>query len=155
MRRIGGGAYGVVYERIVDIRTTYRAPWFAVPYVYVFSNPAMPGLYKIGSADDVEERRSLLSSYIAIPAQFVIEAVYASSEAEKLEKEVQSLLFKSRYNQYREFFRLDIHGIRHEIRKRLMIHSGSYLETTCNETVKIRDAWEKTDLISVRSSIIL
>ena len=44
-------------------------------YVYVLSNPAMPGLYKIGSTRDLTSRLKDLSNGTGVPAEFEIEAV--------------------------------------------------------------------------------
>ena len=49
-------------------------------YVYVLSNPRMPGLVKVGcSTRPVDERVAELNSATAVPAPFVVEAYFASS----------------------------------------------------------------------------
>lgn len=101
----------------------------------------MPGLHKIGSAKDVEERRRLLSSYTAVPASFKIEALYSCSESQVLEDELQSLFSEYRYNPDREFFQLEIQTMKQIIREYLMIKEGDYTCREFKETDVMHKEW--------------
>ena len=74
-------------------------------YVYVFSNPAMPGLYKIGHARDVEARRRALSNGTMVPDDFIVEAVYETNDSSLLEKHLHRYFDSLRHRRDREFFR--------------------------------------------------
>jgi hypothetical protein len=74
-------------------------------YVYVLSNDHMPGLVKVGfTTRAVEERVAELNSGTAVPAPFVIEAVFPSGDPERHEQEVHDRLASTRLPG-REFFR--------------------------------------------------
>jgi hypothetical protein len=60
----------------VPMRSTPPPP---AGYVYLLSNPAMPGLVKIGQTTrTVKERVAELSAHTGVAAPFVIEAAFAS-----------------------------------------------------------------------------
>ena len=62
-------------------------------FLYLLSNPAMPGLIKIGFTDrSVEERVKELNSGTGIPVPFVIEAYFGSHQPERDEKAVHLAL---------------------------------------------------------------
>lgn len=76
-------------------------------YVYVLSNPRMPGLVKVGcSTRPVDERIAELNSATGVPAPFVVEAYFASSTPEEHEAEVHRRLAERRIKG-REFFEAD------------------------------------------------
>src|SRR5579864_8404939 len=51
-------------------------------YVYVLSNPCMPGLLKIGFTErNVEARAKELSSATGVPAGYDVEAVFPATDA--------------------------------------------------------------------------
>lgn len=73
--------------------------------VYVLSNPAMPGLVKVGRTIALEPRVQSLSALTAVPAPFSIE--YASDmldDASAVELLAHSMLSECRYSPNREFF---------------------------------------------------
>lgn len=77
-------------------------------YVYVLSNPRMPGLVKVGcSTRSVDERVAELNSATGVPASFVVEAYFASSSPEDHEAEVHRRLGAQRV-QGKEFFESDV-----------------------------------------------
>lgn len=77
-------------------------------YVYVLSNEQMPGLVKVGfTTRDVAQRVAELSSGTGVPSPFVIEAVFATAEPEKHEREVHDRLGDNRL-EGKEFFREDL-----------------------------------------------
>ncbi|PNG45926.1 MULTISPECIES: GIY-YIG nuclease family protein [unclassified Variovorax] len=75
--------------------------------VYVLTNPAMPGIVKIGMtrASDVAQRIATLSGNSSVPLPF--ECVYACNvpDARKVEQALHVALGPDRINPSREFFR--------------------------------------------------
>ena len=73
-------------------------------WVYVVSNPSMPGLVKIGRTDSVVEVRmkDLDTTGVAAPFKKEYEALVKNSN--KLEKSVHEKLKNFRYRTNREFF---------------------------------------------------
>jgi hypothetical protein len=76
--------------------------------VYVLSNPAMPGLVKIGRAshDDANTRIAQLYS-TGVPVPFTIEFAGRVTNAEEVEKALHTAFAPNRVNPKREFFRID------------------------------------------------
>jgi len=76
-----------------------------VGYVYVLSNPKMPGIVKIGMTDrhNIKERINELSSHSGVPAPFRIEYVAQVYNAYSIEQEVHRLLGESS-EKSKEFF---------------------------------------------------
>jgi len=73
-------------------------------FVYVLSNPAMPGLVKIGFTNkSVAERVSQLSMATAVPARFEVEAYFGSPDARELETKAHEYLARARVERS-EFF---------------------------------------------------
>lgn len=81
-------------------------------FVYVLSNPAMPGIVKIGMTQrDPDVRlREINSATGVLP--FSIEAVIASRNAKWTEREVHSRLTGKRVRENREFFRVPVEDAR-------------------------------------------
>jgi len=97
-----------------DIRQLLKDEFHGRPehhgFVYILSNPAMPGLLKIGSTvGPVETRARSLSRTTGVPEPFKVEKVFPvyinPKEAEKRAHRVLDL-FRSTRN--REFFRLSV-----------------------------------------------
>jgi hypothetical protein len=77
-------------------------------YVYVLSNPAMPGLLKIGYTDrEVDERVEELNS-TGVPVPFEVEVIFGSPNAYKDEQAIHAMLARHRLANNREFFAVDI-----------------------------------------------
>jgi len=77
-----------------------------MPIVYILTNPAMPGLIKIGRAEELVPRlKSLYTSGVPLP----FECFYAAkvADADKVEKNLHLAFSPHRINENREFFRLD------------------------------------------------
>lgn len=76
--------------------------------VYVLSNPAMPGLVKIGrtSLDDANTRIAQLYT-TGVPVPFTIEFAGRVQNAEEVEKAFHIAFAPNRVNPKREFFRID------------------------------------------------
>lgn len=75
-------------------------------YIYVLSNPRMPGLLKIGfTSRSIDERVQELNSATGIPAPFVVEAFFPSSSPDQDEQAVYQGLGSHRVER-REFVEL-------------------------------------------------
>jgi hypothetical protein len=76
-------------------------------FVYVFSNPAMPGLLKIGfTTTTVAQRLSQLSIRTGVPKPFEVEFFAHVDRAHDLEQRIHKLLHARRYG--KEFFQCDV-----------------------------------------------
>ena len=89
-----------------------------VGYVYILSNPAHPGLLKIGfTTHSVESRAAELSSSTAVVAPFVVEYWHLSAAADDVERRVHERFKGQRENKKREFFRVVLDDAIDEIEK--------------------------------------
>jgi hypothetical protein len=78
-------------------------------YIYILTNPSMPGLLKIGkTTNSVGERAAELSSVTGIPTPFVVEYQWNTSDCDTAEARAHKRLAGWRCNQDREFFRLPL-----------------------------------------------
>jgi ribosomal protein S27E len=76
-------------------------------YIYVLSNPKMPGLVKIGcTTRRVEERLRELSEASGVPVPFTLEASFESAAPEEHEAEIHRRLAAQRV-EGREFFEIE------------------------------------------------
>lgn len=76
-------------------------------YVYILSNIAMPGIYKIGyTSRDPEERIYELNKSTSIPTPFNIEYVIKSNNYVQIEADIHRELSNYRFG--KEFFKLDL-----------------------------------------------
>lgn len=72
-------------------------------YVYILTNPAMPGLVKVGLTENIKAR--LASLYTSgVPAPFNVEFTAHVKDMESVESMIHSSLSQFRYNKSREFF---------------------------------------------------
>lgn len=80
--------------------------------VYVLSNPAMPGILKIGrtSRSSVDERMKELYN-TSVPFQFVCEYACSAKDCVLLEKALHATFAPQRLNPNREFFRIGLEQI--------------------------------------------
>lgn len=77
--------------------------------VYILSNPAMPGLLKIGFTEaTARERAAELSAHSGVPADFVVEYEHPTIAPAALELGVHERLGTMRPNARREFFRISV-----------------------------------------------
>ncbi|MDC3316121.1 GIY-YIG nuclease family protein [Candidatus Thioglobus sp.] len=77
-----------------------------IGFIYVMSNPAHPGLVKIGqTSKDPELRRRDLST-TGVLEDFVLEYRVLTEDYDEIELEVHRQLIDSRYRQDREFFEI-------------------------------------------------
>jgi len=80
--------------------------------VYVLSNPAMPGLLKIGyTMNTVEGRVKELSLATGVPTEFRIEYQVECRDPAGLEAYAHTFFQSKRYNGNREFFSISINDV--------------------------------------------
>lgn len=78
-------------------------------YIYILSNPLMPGVVKIGLTErDVEARLQELSSPTGVGAPFQEEARFEVCDPASAESRVHAVLGPFRTNPNREFFRISV-----------------------------------------------
>lgn len=78
-------------------------------YVYIVSNPSMPGLVKVGfTARSVKERIDELSDHTGVAEAYVEEWHCAVSSPQEAEKKAHHALEPFRYSRNREFFRISV-----------------------------------------------
>lgn len=78
-------------------------------WVYILSNPSMPGLLKIGMTKrDPKIRARELASETGVPTKFEIEYAVQVTDALAVEQSVHKRLNRYRVNSDREFFKVDI-----------------------------------------------
>lgn len=76
-------------------------------YVYVLSNPSMPGIVKIGKTNrNPNLRLRELSSATGVPTPFKIEGVISTNKPDQAEKMIHQILDGRRMNRRREFFHI-------------------------------------------------
>jgi hypothetical protein len=77
-------------------------------YIYILSNPCMPGLVKIGMTEnDVFQRAAELSSSTGVPEPYAVEAYTACADPRKSESALHALFEKKR-KPNREFFEIEL-----------------------------------------------
>lgn len=78
----------------------------SVGFIYVFSNPTMTGLFKVGfTCSDVNSRAKDLAAATGVPAGFVVEYFRLTMDVEEIESLAHAQLSDHRFNKDREFFR--------------------------------------------------
>ena len=77
--------------------------------VYIASNPAMPGLLKIGHTEtNAEWRIEQLSKSTSVPLSFVLEYSVFVENSQKCEADVHRALCEHRLSRNREFFQIGL-----------------------------------------------
>ena len=93
-------------------RPDYRTGW-----VYILSNPAMPGLLKIGCTERTpDDRARELSDKTGVPARFVVEWAWPVSDWKAVEALTHTRLGACRPNVNREFFSCSVSKARRAIK---------------------------------------
>lgn len=77
-------------------------------WVYILTNPAFPGLVKIGQTKHCPHKRARDLSGTGLPTPWVVAAAFQSRNHKARETEAHILLAKHREKQNREFFRLTV-----------------------------------------------
>lgn len=81
-------------------------------FVYVLSNPAMPGLFKIGFSERAPSARcEELSAATGVPHPFEIVMAAEAEDPQKVELDLHKAYSHCRINSGREFFRLSYEQI--------------------------------------------
>ncbi|HCB9182599.1 TPA: GIY-YIG nuclease family protein [Klebsiella pneumoniae] len=116
----------------VGVMTTMEVPqqFRMEGWVYVLSNPCMPGIYKVGmTTTSPEVRARELSSATGVPAPFKIEAAFYTHSPLESEKEVHEVLSEWRVNDSREFFELSLGEIIHACSQSCEAQVGESVES--------------------------
>ena len=78
-------------------------------WVYVLSNPAQPGIFKIGyTSNTPEERARQLSNATGVALPYEVEYAYSCWNGLELEKDIHERLNEYRLRKQREFFQVDL-----------------------------------------------
>lgn len=78
-------------------------------WVYILTNPSMPGLIKIGmTTRDPYVRASELASQTGIPTKFEVAYAVKVNDSYSVEQSVHEKLGRYRINKNREFFKIDV-----------------------------------------------
>ena len=82
-------------------------------WVYVLSNPAQPGILKIGyTSNTPEERARQLSNATGVALPYVVEYAYSCWNGLELEKDIHERLNEYRLTKQREFFQVDLDEVK-------------------------------------------
>ena len=109
------GRYEFIRDEVFRLEAKYSMPIEvsgnipetinAQGWIYILSNPCMPGLLKIGMTTiSPQARAKELSSSTGVPEKFAIEASYFSEDPRGDESRIHSALNDFRLNESREFF---------------------------------------------------
>ena len=112
-----------------DKKLSYQIPT-NVPnaqWVYILSNPSMPGMVKIGYTNgDPEGRVKEINRATGIPTDFVVEYALPCVNGYEVEQLVHEELINVRVNNRKEFFNINIEEAKHlldKIGKPYVIHN--------------------------------
>ena len=107
--------------------------------VYVLSNPAMPGLLKIGyTMNTVEGRVKELSLATGVPTTFCIEYQLECRDPAALEAYAHSFFQNQRYNGNREFFSISINDAIEVLRQNAIELMAEELSDYAKETRQVK-----------------
>lgn len=76
-------------------------------FVYVLTNPAMPGIVKIGKTTRTPQHRCDELWQTGVPARFEVYAAVLAPDCHELEAFVHATLLQSRVSPDREFFAVE------------------------------------------------
>ncbi len=97
-------------------------------YVYVLTNPAMPGLHKIGMTKNCPYARAKdLSAGTGVPLPFEVHCAVFSPNCAELEATMHEDFGEFRLNGSREFFKVDVDGITTSLQLRLEQQVDAYV----------------------------
>lgn len=86
----------------------HRGQILSKGYVYILTNPAMPGMVKIGRTErDPDQRSEEISKATGVPMPFEIYNWVFVPDCHQVEAEIHAALDDCRVNADREFFRID------------------------------------------------
>ena len=111
--------------------------------VYVLSNPAMPGLVKIGMTERSGYGQRLAELYsTGVPEPFRCEFAYMVSDAADIEASLHRKFDNARPNQYREFFAIDAREVREALEEMPGSECTDEVESAMEANVKKRRTQE-------------
>ena len=95
-------------------------------FIYVMSNPAMPGIYKVGKSikDPAKDRLSELSSSTSVPEPFKLEYYCFIDKFDAFEVRLHKELSHLRPNPTREFFKVELRYILEKISELAPMYGG-------------------------------
>lgn len=97
-------------------------------HVYILSNPAMPGLLKIGfTKGDVDARARQLRT-TGVPRPFRVEAKIRAKYAHGTESKIHKALARYRDSHDREFFRMDVPEAIRVCETALKLHKREFMQ---------------------------
>lgn len=102
-------------------------------YVYILTNPSMPGLVKIGKTTrDVDQRANELFQ-TGVPTPFKVEEYFLTPDCGELEAVCHSCLSASRVSSSREFFKIPVEDVvrrvQMQLEEQIRGFVSEYLET--------------------------
>ena len=77
-------------------------------WLYLLTNPAMPGLVKIGMTTRSPEERALELASTGVPMPFHVAAAWAVDDVRAAERDAHATLARYRVSDQREWFRLTV-----------------------------------------------
>jgi T5orf172 domain/Domain of unknown function (DUF4268) len=83
-----------------------------VGYVYIMTNPKMPGLVKIGSGKLPPEERARQLFTTGVPTPFQVIAFHEFEDELRAERELQAIFSRQRVHSRREFFEITVEEAR-------------------------------------------
>ena len=119
--------------------------------VYVLTNPAMPGLAKIGITreQDITSRMNQLYT-VGVPVPFECEFACVVSDSAKVEKALHFAFGDSRVNPKREFFRVDPAKVRAILELLMVKDVTPQVESEMSEGLDAIDRESRDDLKRTR-----
>lgn len=105
-------------------------------YVYILSNPSMPGLVKIGRTTRSVEQRANELWQTGVPTPFVIDHFVLTPNCEELEARMHDSFSRCRVNGCREFFdsnKADVECLRDELDCALKCQIEEFVEEYLGE----------------------
>lgn len=97
------------YSMPIDVGGSIPETINSKGWIYILSNPCMPGLLKIGmTTTSPHIRAKELSSATGVPEKFVVEGAYFSDDPRGDESAIHAALSTHRINDSREFFKCSL-----------------------------------------------
>ena len=133
----------------------YRADPYAFGFVYVLSNPAMPGLVKVGRTDRTSDVRADELHTTGVPSPFEVEFRSITSKPKEVEKRAHGLLAAHRVNPKREFFNVPVDDAVKAVREALQAANSGRITpraSVWNARLKPTNAGETSSVTSSLST---
>lgn len=89
-------------------------------YVYVLSNPSMPGMVKIGRTERPVQQRATDLWQTGVPTPFKVECEVLSPNCAEMELAAHDRFHESRVSEGREFFRVECTDVRNFLDRHLL-----------------------------------